>query len=166
MQIEYRFAKAEDLNEIEILIQNAVQKMEAENIHQWDEIYPTVEDFASDINEGNLYAGTIDGKIAVVFALNQESDEQYANGKWQFPEKEYFVIHRLCVNPEFQNRGVAKNTMTEIENILLKKNVHAIRLDVFSENPYSLKLYAKCGYTKTGETEWRKGKFYLMEKYF
>ncbi len=166
MQIEYRLATTEDLKKIEILIRNAVQKMEKENIHQWDEIYPAADDFVSDISEGNLYAGTINGKIAVVFALNQESDEQYANGKWQFPEKEYYVIHRLCVNPEFQNQGVAKITMAEIESILLKKNIHAIRLDVFSENPYSLKLYAKCGYAKTGETEWRKGKFYLMEKYF
>lgn len=43
--------------------------------------------------------------------------------------------------------------------------INAIRLDVFSQNPFALKLYEKCGYAKTGTVNWRKGIFYLMEKY-
>ncbi|MDP4147194.1 MAG: GNAT family N-acetyltransferase, partial [Bacillota bacterium] len=37
-------------------------------------------------------------------------------------------------------------------------------LDVFSLNPFALKMYYKQGYIKVGEVNWRKGKFYLMEK--
>ena len=56
-------------------------------------------------------------------------------------------------------------TMDFIEKVLMEKGIEAIRLDVFSKNPYALKLYEQCGFRKTGEANWRKGKFYLMEKY-
>lgn len=165
MTIDYRTADGKDLEEIVLLVQNAIRRMEDNNIHQWDELYPAAEDFENDIKNGDLYVGTIDEEIAVVFALNRECDEDYKNGEWVHPEKSYYVIHRLCVNPAFQNRGVAARTMHYIEDMLKDRGIQAIRLDVFCNNPYSQKLYAGAGYAKTGTVEWRKGKFYLMEKY-
>lgn len=44
-------------------------------------------------------------------------------------------------------------------------DLEAIRLDVFSRNPYSQRLYARAGYVQTGIADWRMGRFYLMEKY-
>ena len=165
MTIDYRLANRTDLEENEQLVQNAIIKMEKNDIHQWDELYPTSEDFENDIKNADLYVGIVEEKIAVVFALNQECDEDYRNGKWAYPEKPYYVLHRICVNPVFQNRGVAARTMQFIEEMLKDRGAQAIRLDVFSKNPYSQKLYAKAGYIQTGVVEWRKGEFYLMEKY-
>lgn len=165
MTIDYRLANVNDLEEINLLVQKAISKMEDNDIHQWDELYPTKEDFANDIKNGDLHVGIIDSEIAVVFALNQESDEDYKNGTWAYPERAYFVLHRLCVNPAFQNRGVAAKTMQYIEEMLRNKEIQAIRLDVFSKNPYSQRLYARAGYVQTGTADWRKGRFYLMEKY-
>lgn len=39
------------------------------------------------------------------------------------------------------------------------------RLDAFTENPFALKLYDNLGYSRVGYADWRKGRFYLMEKY-
>lgn len=163
--INYRLASMNDLEEIVLLVQNAVAKMEEEDIHQWDALYPTGEDFENDIKNGNLYIGIAEGKIAVVFAVNQECDQDYRNGDWAYPQRSYFVLHRLCVNPAFQNRGVAAKTMQFIEAMLQNRGIQAIRLDVFSNNPYSQKLYARAGYVQTGVADWRMGRFYLMEKY-
>lgn len=165
MTIDYRQANMNDLQDINLLVQSAIRVMEDNHIHQWDELYPTEEDFENDIQNGDLYVGILEEQIAVVFALNQECDEDYQNGEWEYPESPYYVIHRLCVNPVFQNRGVAARTLHYIEELLKDTDAQAIRLDVFSNNPYSQKLYAKAGYVKTGVVEWRKGKFYLMEKY-
>ena len=74
------------------------------------------------------------------------------------------MLHRLCVNPKFQNQGVAKKTLIYIEEQLRNAGTKAIRLDVFTQNPYALKLYEKAGYHKTGTADWRKGRFLLMEK--
>ena len=132
---------------------------------QWDEIYPTLQDFDMDISAGQLFVGLTNGKIAVIYTLNQLMDEAYSNGKWRMPEKSFAVLHRLCVHPEIQNLGIAQNAMWHIEDQVKRLGMDAIRLDVYSQNPYAIKLYQKCGYTQTGTVDFRKGMFYLMEKY-
>ncbi len=165
MGIEFRQAVREDLESINELVKNAINEMESKGIIQWDEIYPTGENFLQDICKKQLYIGCVDNQIAVIFALNKESDEEYKNGKWEEPGRPFYVLHRLCVNPKLQNNGVAKDTMRYIEDMTVKDGIEAIRLDVFSLNPYALKLYCNCGYKEVGKAEWRKGTFYLMEKY-
>lgn len=165
MDIEYRLAQSDDLDEIILLVQNSITEMEKNSIFQWDELYPTRGDFAEDISHNSLYLGLYDGKIAVVFALNQQSDEEYKNGNWSYPDREYYVIHRLCVNSSLQKRGIARQTMQFIEEMLRAKKIQAVRLDVFSQNPYAVKLYLHMGYCKVGCADWRKGRFWLMEKY-
>lgn len=165
VDINFRKAEKSDINEIAVFVENAIKVMDSQKIFQWDEIYPTKEDFEDDFSNDNLYVGQINGKLAVVFTLNNLSDEEYKNGNWQYPEKPYIVIHRLCVNPEFQNKGVGHNTILYIEELLKNKGIQAIRLDAFSQNPYSLRMYDKLGFKKVGEASWRKGLFYLMEKY-
>lgn len=165
MNINYRLADVKDIDEIADIISLAIKEMEKDNIFQWDEIYPTKNDFLDDIEKEILYVGIVDGKISVVFAVNKEYDVQYKNGSWEYPDSDFRIIHRLCVNPSYQNRGVAKETLNYIERELKDNGVEAIRLDVFLENPYALSLYRKNGYKEVGMANWRKGKFYLMEKY-
>lgn len=165
MDLIYRAGCLSDLDEIELLVDDAIKEMNKHGIKQWDDLYPIREDFEDDIKKGQLFVGLVEGKIAVIYTLNSETDEAYKNGRWQAPEKSYYVIHRLCVNPKFQNQKVAQRTMAHIEESVRIEGYEAIRLDVYSLNPYALKLYEKCGYTKVGEAKWRKGLFYLMEKY-
>ena len=164
MEISYRTAKVDDLDEIFQLVENAVKQMESEKIYQWDSIYPTKEDFYNDIQKNELYVGIINEKIAVVYALSKEFDEQYKNGEWKYIGDKFNVIHRLCVSPDFQKKSIAQATLMHIEGELRVLGMKAIRLDVFCENPYALKLYSNNGYSKVGIAHWRKGKFFLMEK--
>lgn len=164
MEISYRTANINDLEDIFQIVENAVKQMEREKIYQWDSIYPTKEDFGDDIEKNQLYIGIIENKIVVVYALSKECDEQYKNGEWQYTGDNYNVIHRLCVSPDCQNKGIARTTLSHIESELGFLGTKAIRLDVFSENPYALKLYSDSGYHKVGTACWRKGKFFLMEK--
>lgn len=160
----YRLAGESDIEEICSLIKNAVANMERDNIFQWDNLYPTKEDFLSDMEKQQLFVGLLDEDISVLYVINKECDRAYESGEWKYPDCEYRVIHRLCVNPNYQNRGIAKNTLLHIERELKKQGVKAIRLDVFSGNPYALSLYVNNGYEKVGYAEWRKGGFFLMEK--
>ena len=164
MEISYKAAGMDDLDDIFQLVENAIKQMERDNIHQWDNIYPTKEDFSNDIKKKELYVGIINNKIAVVYALNKECDEQYQNGEWQYIGDNFNVIHRLCVSPDFQKKGIAHTTLLHIESELAFLGIKAIRLDVFCENPYALRLYYNNGYHKVGNAHWRKGEFLLMEK--
>lgn len=165
MQITFRKAEIADLEEVYGLVKDAAAHMEKQNIMQWDELYPTRDDLLTDIEEDQLTVGMIERNIVVIYVLNQESEAEYANGNWQQPDEPYFVIHRLCVSPAFQNKGIARQTLLQIERTLKASGIHAIRLDVFTQNPFALRLYERLGYEKTGYADWRKGRFLLMEKY-
>jgi ribosomal protein S18 acetylase RimI-like enzyme len=54
--------------------------------------------------------------------------------------------------------------MLHIENKVKNMGIEAIRLDAFTLNPYAVKMYIKLGFEKVGIANFRKGKFYLMEK--
>lgn len=163
--IAFRQGNMADLPEIVNLVKSAIVQMESCGIMQWDEIYPTPEDFASDISGGQLFVGMNNGNIAVVYSLNEVSDEEYRNGKWRMPHKSFIILHRLCVHPKYQNQRIAQKTMRYIEQQVIRLGIDAIRLDAYSQNPYALKLYHRCGFEEVGTVMWRKGAFYLMEKY-
>ena len=96
--------------------------------------------------------------------MNCDCDEQYANGSWQYTGDDFIVIHRLCVAPGYQHQGIAKAILKHIEDEARQCGNKAVKLDVFSENPYAVRLYENNGYKKVGTAVWRKGMFYLMEK--
>lgn len=164
IEIKFRLGEKEDLDDIMKIFQRAICEMEKEGIYQWDSLYPNEEVLKGDLEKNELYVGIYDGKIVSVYVLNQECYEQYKNGHWQYENATFYVVHRLCVNYDFQHRGIGKKTMIHIENELRKKNIETIRLDAFSENIYAIKMYEKLGYVNVGEANWRKGKFYLLEK--
>lgn len=166
MDIQYRMGTSEDLQKICDLVDDAVKTMIQNKIYQWDELYPTKQDFQKDIEREQLYVGMTEGELAVVYVINQSCDGEYTKGAWKYVNEPYYVVHRLCVNPVFQKQGIASRTLLHIEEQLAGQGIHAIRLDTFSGNPYAIKLYEKLGYAKVGCADWRKGRFYLMEKYF
>ncbi len=161
----YRLAKEADIEKICSLVKNAVKEMEKQQIFQWDHLYPCRADFLDDIQKQQLFLGISNDDISVIYVINQDSDEEYKNGAWKYPDSEYRIIHRLCVNTKYQNEGIAKRTLLHIEKELREMKVETIRLDVFSNNPAALSLYQNSGYKKVGSAEWRKGRFYLMEKH-
>ena len=162
--LEFNLATGADLEEVYEVFVSAIKTMEEQGIHQWDSLYPDKEILEEDIEKQELYIGKIDGNIAAAYVLNGECDEAYSEGKWQYPEASFNVIHRLCIHPKFQNQKLGYKTLTYIEEQLIKLGIESIRLDTFTLNPYAVRLYEKLGYKKVGIVHWRKGAFYLMEK--
>jgi len=162
--LEYRKATTDELDAVFQVFRDAIAEMDRNGIPQWDEKYPDREILAEDISKDELVVGTIGDEIACVFVLNSECDEEYENGAWQYPDSSFGVIHRLCVNPKFQNRGVGAETMKHIEEEMKSEGVESVRFDAFTLNPFALRLYDKLGYKKVGYVDFRKGRFVLMEK--
>ena len=80
MKINYQKANNNDLDKIYELIKKSIIKMEENNIFQWDDSYPTKDDFKIDIDNNNLYIGKILNKIVVIFVIDKNCDEEYING--------------------------------------------------------------------------------------
>jgi RimJ/RimL family protein N-acetyltransferase len=160
-------AVSSDLSGIFELYKAAIAHLDACGMHFWDfNSYPNASDLSEDVRRGELYcvrdSGT--GRIAACVVLNTGYDEQYNNAQWQYETDRPLIVHRLCIHPDFQNRGLGRAVMHAVEAWGTRHNFTAIRLDAFSGNPASLALYEHLGFRKAGETNWTKGMFWLMEK--
>lgn len=162
--MEYTTAQRTDLPELMSLFRAATRLMDEQGIHQWDELYPDEPVIGEDIASKAMTLGKINGRIAVAFMLDFCKEGDYETADWRYREPEFVVLHRLCVHPEFQGKGVASAAMDYLEHEVLARGVHAIRLDAFSQNPAALHLYEARGYEKAGEIRYRKGMFHLYEK--
>ncbi|MDP4108992.1 MAG: GNAT family N-acetyltransferase [Bacillota bacterium] len=162
--VNFRKAAQNDLKNIMQVYEAAVKRMDELGIHQWDEVYPSESIVKADIRNKELYIGFSGNSIVSVFTLNPMHNKEYETGDWQYDNVRYSVIHRLCVNPACQNKGVGTQTMKYIEDTFRNENIEAVRLDAFSQNPAALRLYEKLGYKKVGEVLFRKGLFFLFEK--
>ncbi len=181
--MNYRLGRLEDLDAICQMVDSAKDLMSSQGIEQWDEIYPAKEDFKGDIEKGTLYValegsgenkdenfGTHEDvaskkssdRIVAIYVISTECDDEYLKCTWEYENP--CILHRLCVSPDYQNKGVGKILLKKIENQLVEMGYESCRLDAFSENPFALKLYEKNGYERRGHADWRKGRFYLMEK--
>ena len=162
--MEYRLAREEDIEEIMMLINKAIVEMENNGIRQWDEWYPTREDFLEDIKTKHLYLVHEHETLVALYAISSECDEAYHSVEWQGKDKRAYILHRFCVSPDFQNRGIGKTVLSHIEEQVQAMGYETIRLDAFTQNPYALNLYHHNGYITRGYAHWRKGCFELMEK--
>lgn len=153
-----------DRDEIVAMIRSATEHLNQTGIPQWDEAYPNASNVDADIQKRQLYIIRFGGKIAGIVTLNREYDPEYQNGRWEYRGPDFMVVHRLIVSPAVQGRGIGAKIMQMAESMLRESGIKSVRLDAFSQNPYSLRLYGKLGYRTVGEALWRKGLFYLMEK--
>ena len=140
-----------DLSELMALYRAASGRMDEQGVSHWDEIYPSEEIIGDDIDGGLMTLGKIDGVIAVAFALEHCCHGDYERAAWRYAEPRFVVLHRLCVHPAFQGRGIARQAMDYLEAKTVRaRQKNAIRLDAFSQNPAALHLYESRGYEKAG----------------
>ena len=66
-----RLATMQDLTRIMAIVQDTVREMHAYGNYQWDEVYPTEQDFAADITQGDLFVSEAEGQICGLICINQ-----------------------------------------------------------------------------------------------
>ncbi len=160
--MDFRKGNSADIEEIVSLVEGAKRLMSQQGIEQWDELYPCREDFEADIEKSTLYVAVKENKIAAVYVLSEECDAEYFSCEWE--NKKPCILHRFCVAPGLQHQGIGRQVLAEIERQIAAMGYDSVRLDAFTENPFSLRLYQKSGYENRGYADWRKGRFVLMEK--
>ncbi len=144
-------AKLANINEIHQIFIDVTKGLRSMGVNQWDFSYPNKEIITDDIKSKSCYIIKIKEQIAAVVSLNEDQDVQYKNVNWKAAESGIWVIHRLAVNPTFQNKGIASKLCAYLEELVKAENGKAIRLDAYSENPYSNKMYLKLGYKLMNE---------------
>ena len=149
-------------------------------IDQWGPEYPAEEHVTSDLKNDSVYvysqAASEEMKnlkpyqsslLQGTITLDQNQSPQYQNVQWKFETSRVGVIHRLAVHPDHWGKGIAKQLCLFAEDWGKQQGWEVIRLDTYSKNPASQRLYEKLGYTKAEGACYFHGNpnpFWLYEK--
>jgi ribosomal protein S18 acetylase RimI-like enzyme len=139
-------AQNTDATRIATLFKLATDAMIATGINQWNYTYPLLEHVMEDIWHQSCFVFKEEGEILATITLDDRQDAQYANIRWQHPGSKALVIHRLAVLPSAQGRKLGKQMCLFAEDFAGKNDFEVIRLDAYSRNPVSLRLYRSLGY--------------------
>ncbi len=145
------------LNLIVDMVKRAILKMESQDIFQWNDTYPSKDIFKQDIDRENLFVVVDKDRLVACFALNQETDERYRQGDFQYHGTDYIVVHRFCVEPDIQNRGMGRLSLMLLEAYARQRGCQAIWLDASDKNPYSNRLYLSAGFNPVGRYQHNDG---------
>ncbi len=159
--------KAANLNyklEIMKILKAVIDNMKLKGLDQWDDMYPDEDIILEDINKRNLYIYVDEKIIKAIVTLNEDQAEEYSTIDWKYNLGKQLIIHRLCVDPKYQGKGIARILLEFAEDYARKNNYDSIRLDAFTQNKAACSLYSNNGYEQRGTVNFRKGKFYCFEK--
>lgn len=162
-KIAYAQATMDDLDNVRDLFQAAVANLQIRKIRQWNENYPTDDDFVPDIKSGNMHLVYKGSRLAGVYTLTAISPDRYKKGAWKCPDNGARVLLRFAVHPDFEGFGFPKKVLEHIIQTLKSDGVQSLRTDIFPQNLRDRKLYHKAGFEKVGETLFNSKPFDLME---
>ncbi len=145
-------AESRDLPEILDRVQECTEDMNANGIDQWNREYPQPEMFASDIENGSLFATKEEDRIVGIIVLTENQEDEYNAIDWKDRSGKFIIVHRLAVHPKWQRKGIGSRLMDFAEDFAKKNGYSSIRLDTYSRNPRSLQFFEKRKYErKPGE---------------
>ena len=146
--IKIELAEINDLNDIMKMIHNCANDLISKNIFQWNEKYPSIDIFLSDIEKKNLFILKNNSGIIGCIALSHEKDIEYTDVKWLTKDHKNLYLHRLAVDPKFQKKGIGKLLMDFAEDYARNNKFISVRLDTFSKNERNNRFYKSRKYTK------------------
>ena len=141
-----RPAAIDDLDNVRELFLAATANLQVQKIRQWDESYPTDDDFIPDIKSGGMqlvYKGT---RLAGVFTLTAIPPVHFRNGEWNYRDDNHMILVRLALHPDCEGFGFKEKVLTHIIETLRESGVHSLRTDISQLNPHDQKLYRKTGF--------------------
>ena len=161
-----RKANYKDLKNIMKMYNSCVRGMIKNNIDQWDESYPSVENISNDLNSETYYVAEINDEIVGGINIDQIQDKTYLDVNWKDTSDSFLVVHRLAVKEDFWYKKIGKSLMQFAEKLVVKKNLKSIRLDTYSGNPKAMYFYKKMGYTLLEKIYLKpnKNEYYCFEK--
>ncbi len=156
-------AEPADLESVLEIVALCTADLQSQGIDQWDDFYPTRALIEGDLNAGSLYVGRIDRRIVGAVGLDDIVPEPFLDVKWSQPEERALIVHRLCVHPEWQGHGIARQLMDFAESLAVDRGYRWIRLDAYPANPRAIQIYERRGYERRGQVNYVRRRRYPFE---
>ena len=159
--MNFRKSTFDDVDRILEIIEKAKIELRKLGLEQWQNGYPDREVIENDIKSGISYVlentekkeleSENFTKILGTIVLSPEKEEPYSKieGKW-ISDDDYIVIHRLAVNSEIKNKGIATKILEFSEKECIKNKILSIKTDTHENNEPMKKFLEKNGFSYCG----------------
>ncbi|EKU47498.1 GNAT family N-acetyltransferase [Staphylococcus massiliensis] len=145
-----RIATEKDIKAIMHITDQAKSLMNDDDHSQWDERYPTRDDFMQDIQLENMYVYEMDERVVGYIVIDQNQANWYDRFEWPVNRDGAYVIHRLAVDTS--QKGIAQKLISFAIEFALSHNSTVLLTDTLSLNQRAQRLFNKFGFIKVGET--------------
>lgn len=163
--MKFLSAKTEDRELVYQMMVRAKEDSHKHGIFQWDDRYPTRKMLDSDIENGYTELVSLDGQVVAFFTSNSICEDDVHNHvKWINQNDNWVILHRLCVDPCFQDKGIGTRIVNLFEARAIERHYDSIRIDVFGTNDKAIHIYEKAGFVRVGQAVCERGLFYIYEK--
>ena len=161
--MNFRKSTFDDVDRILEIIEKAKIELRKLGLDQWQNGYPNREVIESDVKKGISYVleetaennkkpgEKVFGKIVGTIVLSPEREEPYSKieGKW-ITNDDYIVIHRLAVDSEIKNKGIATKILEFSEKECIKNKILSIKADTHENNEPMKRFLEKNGFNYCG----------------
>ena len=144
-------AEKADAEQIVSLFEDARVSLRAQEIPQWQDGYPGMQEALQDIEKGTSYVIKEEGRCVAVASISSEPEKDYAiiDGKW-LNEDPYIVIHRIAVLSTAKGKGYAHALLEKAEEIARETGIRDIRIDTHEKNIPMRSFLKKNGFVYCG----------------
>jgi len=136
------------------IINDAKVYLKSQEIDQWQNGYPNQTQIEQDIanNESYVLINDVNEVIATsMFSIRPEPTYKLIDGSWKINESEkYGVIHRLAIDKNHRNKGIASFILNEFHQQLNKQHVRSLKIDTHEDNHEMQYLVKKLDYVYCG----------------
>ena len=128
-----------------------IRDMRINGVDQWDETYPNLQIIEDDARSRSLFVAREDDMCVGSVCLNDVQPAEYRSVPWRHTGGRALIVHRLCVLPERQRRGVGRRLMEFAGDYAREHGFACIRLEVYVGAQRALALYERLGYQRAGQ---------------
>lgn len=155
--MNFRKSTFDDVDRILEIIEKAKIELRQLGLDQWQNGYPNREVIENDVKNGISYVleeiseNQISKKIVGTIVLSPKKEIPYSKieGKW-ITNDDYIVIHRLAVDSEIKNKGIATKILEFSEKECIKNKMLSIKTDTHENNEPMKKFLEKNGFSYCG----------------
>ncbi|MBQ4581136.1 MAG: GNAT family N-acetyltransferase [Clostridia bacterium] len=126
--------------------------------------YPSEAFLQGSLDAGTLYVAKDADVLLCAVTIDTNFDPEYESVNWLFGQKPG-AFHRLAIAPEQQGKGLGKQIIADVCEILRGMGCDTLRIDTYANNGAAQKLYTRIGMRKAGEVHFfhRPLAFYCYE---
>lgn len=164
-EYSFRLAKAEEVNAIWDILQEAIDRRKADGSAQWQDGYPNLQVVAKDIERDAGYVLVEEDRLVGYCALFIDDEPAYDDiqGNW-LTDGSFVVFHRVAVSKDYVGKGIAQQLLLHIESFARDREIPSLRADTNFDNAAMLRIFEKLNYQYCGEVVFRGGSRKAFEK--